>query len=224
MKNPTPQRAIASSAVQLGAKRNQVMREHIPLRNLPDCLLAAYDGVSRRAFERFVARGSKAGNEIADWRTAETDMLLPVAVDLQDTEGALYALATVTGMSASQIAVAIEDRWLLISGHVEPQAEREGNLPPNKREEGQLAVKWIDWDDLYSVLHDSEDAGGLVCSENTIGPAELNGAVKSRPFCVVELPVEVDVARTVAVLSDGVIAIRMPKIVAEIPESIAASS
>lgn len=150
-------------------------------------------------------------------------MLLPVAVDLQDTEGALYALATVTGMSASQIAVAIEDRWLLISGHVEPQTEREENVAPGRREEGQLAVKWIDWDDLYSVLNE-EDADDLVCSENLTGLAELNGPVKSRPFCVVELPVEVDVARTVAVLSHGVIAIRMPKVAAEIPEPVAASS
>jgi hypothetical protein len=57
-----------------------------------------------------------------------------------------------------------------------------------------------------------------------MGRAELNGAVKSRPFCVVELPVEVDVAHTVAVLSDRVIAIRMPKMVAEIPEPVAAIS
>jgi len=208
MKSTSPQRLIAPAAIAPGAKQKPASREHIALRNLPDCLLAAYDGVSHRAFERFVANGSVGGNEHADWRAAENELFEAVAVDLQDTEQNLYALATVSVARGSQIAVAIEEKWLLISGHVEPLAEpRE-----NGRNKSHAARTWIDWDDLYSVLTQTDGSDDLLIAENgTETPAESHPA-KSLPFCVIELPAEVDVARCTAVLSGGVIAIRMPKL------------
>jgi len=207
MKSPTAQRSVASASISLGAKRKRAGREQIALRNLPDCLLAAYDGVSHRAFERFVARGSVGGNESADWRAAETELFEAITVDLQDTEETIYALATVSVASGSQIAVAIEDKWLLISGHVETET---GPLSDG-RVERQKASTWIDWDDLYSVLAQSGGPEDFLFSENMAGSSEEINPAKSRPFCVVELPAEVDVPRCTAVLSDGVIAIRMPK-------------
>ena len=123
MKSTNPPRSIAPPAITLGGKQKLASRERISLRNLPDCLLAAYDGVSHRALKRFVARGSVGGNESADWRAAENELFEAVTVDLQDTEKTLYALATVSVASGAQIAVAIEEKWLLISGHVEPLAE-----------------------------------------------------------------------------------------------------
>jgi hypothetical protein len=86
MKSTNPPRPIAQPTIALGGKQKLASREQISLRNLPDCLLAAYDGVSHRAFERFVARGSVGGNETADWRAAESELFEAVAVDLQDTK------------------------------------------------------------------------------------------------------------------------------------------
>ena len=212
MKTPTPQRVMDLSAMQRGAKRKPVVREQIPLSNLPDCLLAAYDGVSRRAFERFVARGSKAGSEIADWRTAERDLFLPVTVDFQDTQDALYALATTPGVNGSQIAVAIEDRWLLISGHVDPPSGWEDDMGPSPDPEPRpQKLRWIDWDGLYRVLKDHEANDEILCDESDDAAGEPATPAQPRPFCVVELPVEVDVSRSIVVLADGLIAVRMPK-------------
>ena len=208
MKSTSPQRPVTPAALSWRAKQKLASREQIALRNLPDCLLAAYDGVSHRAFERFVARGSVGGNEHADWRAAETELFEAVAVDLQDTEGTLYALATVSVASGAQIAVAIEDKWLLISGHVEPLAES----PASGRKECHGARTWIDWEDLYSVLTQAGGAGEFVVPETSAETSEESDRAKCRPFCVVELPAEVDVQRCTAVLSDGVIAIRMPKL------------
>jgi HSP20 family molecular chaperone IbpA len=216
-KTPATQRSTSLSRVQPGAKRNDVLREQLPLRSLADCLLAAYDGVSRRAFERFVARGSKTGSEIADWRTAEKEMFLPVVVDLQDTEQTLYALATITGLTGSQIVVAIEDRWLLISGHVEPLGESEEQSAASilrGKGERHPAAQWVEWDDLHSFLTNSEAIEDFTDPQHD---AASTHPAKSRPFCVVELPMEVDVSRSAAVLSDGLIAIRMPKRIASVP-------
>jgi hypothetical protein len=105
-------------------------------------------------------------------------------------------------------ALAIEGKWLLISGHVEPLAES----PASGRKECHGARTWIDWDDLYSVLTQAGGAGDFVVPETSAETSEESDRAKCRPFCVVELPAEVDVQRCTAVLSDGVIAIRMPKL------------
>src|ERR1700678_1660791 len=126
MKTPAARRAIDSSAVRPGAQRNPSTREQLPLRNLPDCLLAAYDEVSHRAFSRFVARGSSGGNELADWRAAEKDLFLPVA-----------------GCSETRIEVAIEDGWLLIWGHPDPEHDCEDEGTPSRdRESPGQHLKW----------------------------------------------------------------------------------
>jgi HSP20 family molecular chaperone IbpA len=211
MKNPAQIRGTTSRVAPPALKRKRAAREALPLRNLPDCLLAAYDGVSRRAFERFVARGSKAGSEISDWRSAENDLFLPIHVELQETDEAIYALATVEELTAAEISVAVEDRWLLISGHPECR----GRIEEGARGRGRESMRWIDWDDLYSVLKDSEAAPEVLGAD--AAGASLTTNADSRPFCVVELPAGVDAGRSVAVMADGLVAVRMPKVAVVVP-------
>ena len=239
VKTCTPQRAIASSSIRPGARRNSPAHQHLPLRNLPDCLLAAYDEVSHRAFEHFVARGSRPGNEIADWRAAEKDLFLPVDVDFEDTLDTLYALATiapggdarpaaasktplaVAGELDNEIAieVAIEDRWLLIWVHPHTAFAVYENYEvarSSDHESRALNMKWIEWEDLHSILQDSENSSGAFADSSAVAgacqPYEPANHVIARPFCVVELPADIDVSRSSAVLSDGLLAIRMPKV------------
>jgi hypothetical protein len=223
MKTFTPQRTLASSAVHRSARRNPFTREQLPLRSLPDCLLAAYDEVSHRAFERFMARGSNSGNELADWRAAENDLFSPVNVDFEDSQDILYALASVTQRTGTQIEVAIEDHWLLIWAHAERVPDCvEGLRRSADQESSGLELKWIDCEELHDILQSSEDFSEIF--EHDAGaraedePCELAGSVMARPFCLVELPAAVDISRSSAVLSDGLIAIRMPKMKIAAPE------
>jgi hypothetical protein len=216
MKNFTKQRAVDSSVIRPSGHRNTATREQLPLRSLPDCLLAAYDEVSRRAFLRFVARGSTAGGEVADWRAAEKDLFLPVVVDFEDSSDTLYALASVARSGGTRIEVAIEDRWLLIWEHLEVEHECGFGALGGDNEPRCLQLKWIDLQELHSVLkvgQDSresvEESRGLTTEEERWGIAN---PVTARPFSVVELPVGVDALRSTVVLSDGLIAIRMPKL------------
>jgi hypothetical protein len=75
-----------------------------------------------------------------------------------------------------------------------------------------LLGTWIDWDDLHSVLTQTDGSNDLLVAENGTETSAQSNPAKSRPFCVIELPVELNVPRCTAVLSDGVIAIRMPKL------------
>jgi Protein of unknown function (DUF2934) len=223
MKTFTPQRTAVSSGVHRSARRSTFTREQLPLRSLPDCLLAAYDEVSHRAFERFVTRGSNSGNELADWRAAENELFSPVDVDFEESQDILYALASVTQRTGTQIEVAIEDHWLLIWAHAERVPDcAEGVRRLADQESSGLDLKWIDWEEVHDILQGSEDCSEIF--ENDAGaraedePWELAGPVMARSFCVVELPAAVDISRSSAVLSDGLIAIRMPKMKIAAPE------
>jgi hypothetical protein len=217
MKTFTPQRAIDSSAVGPDDRRNPSTREHLPLRSLPDCLLAAYDEVLHRAFERFVARGSRPGNEIAEWRAAEKDLFLPVDVDFENTRDTLYALATVAQCYGTRIEVAIEDRWLLVWAHLDTGPGCEQGVRRSAHQGSRrLNMNWIEWEELHSILLGSEDSSEAFEDPLRAAiedqPWEVARPVTARPFCVVELPAEVDTSRSSVVLADGLIAIRMPKL------------
>lgn len=271
MKTFIPQRPALSTSARPAARRISPAHQPLPLRSLPDCLLAAYDEVSHRAFERFVARGSQPGNEIADWRAAEKDLFSPVDVNFQDTPEILYALATiapgadaradaateapasvaadlatadelaadVAAEVAAEVAieVAIEDRWLLIWVHPRTALAVYENYDQSfarasEHESRELNMKWIEWEDLHHILQDSEDS----TADSTADSADSDAAtgvsqpyepatpVVARPFCVLELPADIDVARSSAVLSDGLLAIRMPKLKTAPPQSIALPS
>ena len=219
LKLTNAQRAMATEAIRSRGRLSAIVREQIALGDLPDCLLVAYDGVSHRAFERFVARGSHPGNELADWHAAENELFLPVDIEFQDTEKSLYALATIEGLRGSEIAVAIEDRWLLISGYLESRMEELADRPGQKRQKSSCAgLEWIEFDELHYILTESQDdRNERTCSSSEGQFAEPPpSTVTARPFCVVELPVAVDPARSSAVYSDGLIAIRMPKMPREL--------
>lgn len=93
-----------------------------------------------------------------DWLAAQRELLPSLPTNIKETCDFVYALASVPGAAASEIAIGLESHWLVI----------------------------------------------LVGS---------NHAVRSttHSFCVLELPAKVDPTRSIAILSDGMLAIRMKK-------------
>jgi HSP20 family molecular chaperone IbpA len=85
-------------------------------------------------------------------------VLPELAAHVSQSDGIVYALASMPGVTAAEISVGVESRWLVILAH-------------------------------------------------------SNGSERSpaQSFCVIELPAAVDPALSVAVLSEGLLAIRMPK-------------
>jgi HSP20 family molecular chaperone IbpA len=151
---------IASrSAARKPAPRAQrpPRRECIALSDATDCLLEAYDVVARQAYENFLNRGAGPDGELQDWFSAERELLLSFPIHVEDSEGFVYAMASIAGATAAQLSVGVESRWLVILAH--------------HREDGRT--------------------------------------VKS--VCILELPASVDASRSIAVLSDGILGIRMPK-------------
>jgi HSP20 family molecular chaperone IbpA len=200
-----------------------MLHEQIPLRDMSDCLLAVYDEVSRRAFQRCIVRGAQEGSDREDWKAAEDDLFARISVDFEESGGNLYALASLPGCAGTEIAVAVDECWLLIAGYVNPNTQEGGeedfgdctmedfgaDACGGESAKGRVVIRSSESRDLR------DNDGGSESSQTTSGERNAERRAPTlgapRPFCVVALRAKVDPERSVAVLSDGLLAIRMGK-------------
>jgi HSP20 family molecular chaperone IbpA len=218
--------AVAGAVHQ---KSGAMLHEQIPLRDISDCLLAVCDEVSRRAFQRCMVRGTQEGSDREDWKAAEDDLFARISVDFEESGGNLYALASVPGCAATEITVAVDECWLLIAGYVGPSARDDAD-----EDFGDYMIEDFGEDTRSRESSNGEEAIGSRAScdrrgddgqsesprtQNEERDAERRVPIlrAPRPFCVVALRAKVDPGRSVAVLSNGLLAIRMGKAEVETP-------
>ena len=179
------------------------LREFVPLSDLTESLLCAYDRVARRAYDKFLDRGARTGSELEDWLDAEQEILGLMQVDLAESAGFITALASLPGYRSAQVTLGIEPRWLLILGCQESDV----------RTDAPELVRSLD------PLHGSPrmDAASLavMCAHASRENFPARSADPAQPashlFCIMELPAEVDPACCTAILSNGLLGIHMSK-------------
>ncbi len=79
--------------------------------------------ISRRAFELFEQEGRVDGHHLRHWLEAERELLHPVHMRLEETDGEIMVHAELPGFTASDIEVSVEPRRLIITGKRESQVE-----------------------------------------------------------------------------------------------------
>lgn len=250
-----------------------LQRECLPLRDMTDCLLQAYDCVARRAYQMFVSRGGQPGGELDDWLNAERELLGDLPVNLEDSGESLSALASLPGLSGKDVDVGIDPRWLVILGHHNPagdsadqtqrstefdevtawvstihtdartlrincRAANSPGSPATRHAPPRLPAHFSAYSDLSVVAvnaglnaeGDSPKSVSVMTSDRAREPSassesldsctESNARNQANPrerhaasqlFCVLELPVEIDPSRSIAILANDLLGIRMPK-------------
>jgi len=174
------------------------LRQCVGLHDLTDCLLEAYERVARRAHAKYLERGAGPGGELNDWLTAERELLLHLRVDITESADCVYALTSVANPNGGGVRIGIEARWLVI---VAPALSDDG---------GAVEAIPADVQEFFGApgadAPDIARPAGLDRGEADMSPL--------RSFSIRALPAAVDPSRSVAVLSAGVLGIRMPKAVA----------
>jgi HSP20 family molecular chaperone IbpA len=173
-------------------------RECVVLADPTDCLLDAYDCVAQRAYENFLAFGPRPGGELEDWLNAERQLLLNFPIDIEETPDFIYALASVPGATAARISIGIESRWIVIVVR-----------QPRKQARMALAAKRESAD---SEASKSDQSRRESKADQPPTPDHLLEDRRAKSVCVLGLPSSVDGTRSIAVLSDGVLGIRMAKL------------
>ena len=197
-------RAIPPQKTLKAALPSSALREFVPQSDLTESLLCAYDQVARRAYDKFMDRGARTGSELEDWLDAEQEILGLMEVDVAESAGFVTALATLPGYRSAQITLGVEPRWLLIFGchESDDRADAPGLVRsldplrgPPRMDAASLAVM---------CAHASREN----FPARTADPAHP----ASHLFCIMELPAEVDPACCTAILSNGLLGIRMSKV------------
>jgi hypothetical protein len=66
--------------------------ESVLLSDFAECLLQAYDGVARRAYQKYAARGYKRGRDNEDWLAAQKEVGFQMRVDGAESEKFVHAM------------------------------------------------------------------------------------------------------------------------------------
>jgi HSP20 family molecular chaperone IbpA len=213
--------------------------EPVAFHDLTDCLLEAYDAVAQRAYDIFQERGHRSHGQLQDWRRAEQDVLQKLSVDLQESEHAVTALASVPGFSAQRLAVGIESDWMVIHGWSEDLDSQVAHPIPEHKRFGPGPAEWNLEEINRNLIRPARSASRFPGSPNSprtyspnaslsptrsdshLTPDDLlqypDPSVPDRQiFAVLKLPAPVDRSRSCAFLHDGLLGIRMLKVQASL--------
>lgn len=78
-----------------------------------------YASISRRAFELFQSRKHKDGHDQDDWLRAESELLHPAHLDVEDCDELIIVRAEVPGFRPDELEVCVEPFRLTIAGRRE---------------------------------------------------------------------------------------------------------
>jgi HSP20 family protein len=112
--------------------------------------------IARRAYELFETRAFGHGHDWEDWFRAESELLRPVSISMQESADRISVRANVLGFEENELGVSIEPRRISILGKKEASAtETEGGK-----------VEYIDWvpDQILQII----DLATEVMPENAV--------------------------------------------------------
>jgi len=75
-----------------------------------------HEMISRRAFELFEKGGGIFGRDLDNWFKAESELLHPVNISIDETDEGLKVQAEVPGFKAEELEVSVEPHRLTITG------------------------------------------------------------------------------------------------------------
>jgi HSP20 family protein len=93
------------------------------------------EAISRRAFELFEKGGRVFGRDLDNWFKAESELLHPVNISIEDTDEGLKVEAEVPGFKAEELEVSVEPHRLTIAGkrEVEKEEKKKGKTVYSER-------------------------------------------------------------------------------------------
>ena len=95
--------------------------------------------ISRRAYEIFEGNGRMFGHDLEDWFRAESEILPPFQLRINETSDALTIEAETPGFSAKELEVSLEPWRLTISGKKETkEVQKEGKTTYQQQTSDQL--------------------------------------------------------------------------------------
>jgi HSP20 family protein len=119
-----------------------------------------YDRLAHRAYELFDGRGRQDGHDQEDWFRAESELLSPVLIEIEENEKEMIVRADVPGFRDKDLEVAVEPHRLIISGkreEIRDQTKRKAVYTERRSDEVLRTIDFseeIDPENASATLHD----------------------------------------------------------------------
>lgn len=113
----------AQAATALQPAKTSVPAKQTETENIFDRMQENYNAIAHRAFEIFDNNGRWLGHDLEDWFRAESELLHPVHLEMEESDDNLTIRAEVPGFSTKELKIDVEPRRLTISGKHEAQEE-----------------------------------------------------------------------------------------------------
>jgi HSP20 family protein len=95
--------------------------------------------IARRAYELFESRGFEHGQDCEDWLRAQSEILVNVLVDIEETDTGFAIRADVPGFGEQDLQVRIAPRALCITGkRQEASDQKDGKTASSERHANQI--------------------------------------------------------------------------------------
>jgi len=102
----------------------QPTKAAVPIRQTgADLFDAIYDTISRRAYELFDGNGRWHGRDLEDWLRAESEVLHPVHLDVEESEEEYTLRAEVPGFTGKELDIRVEPFRVTIAGKRESKKD-----------------------------------------------------------------------------------------------------
>lgn len=113
-----------------------VTRSHEEISNR---LSGLRDIIARRAFDIFESRGRSPGHDQEDWFHAESELLCPVPVNVNESNGEYIVRCEVPGFDSQDLEVIVEPLRIAISGKREAtKHEKSGEMICSESRAGRI--------------------------------------------------------------------------------------
>lgn len=94
----------------------------VPVRSMDDDAFRQhmqdiYRRIEGRAYDLFDRRGHQDGHDLEDWLRAESELLYPAPVDVQETDDKLTVHAEMPGFREKDVEVRVKPHCLVIAGY-----------------------------------------------------------------------------------------------------------
>lgn len=122
-------------------------------------LTELHDAISRRAFEFSMWDPLKLGTPLDYWLKAETEMVLPIAIQITESDDEIQVAATAPGFSEDEMELCVEPRKVILTAkHEKSEEEKRARIVYSeyKRDEILRSIDLpveVDPEKAKAVLH-----------------------------------------------------------------------
>ena len=102
------------------------------------------DSIARRAYEIFESKGRIFGRDLEDWVQAESELLQPVPIEMEQSRDDLVIRAEVPGFTAKDLDVCLESHRLTIAGKRETTEEHQDGETVHTEQRSDHVLRIVD--------------------------------------------------------------------------------